>query len=39
MLLGFFQATVETTITATALVSIGDYFNDSFKVLKPKDEP
>jgi hypothetical protein len=34
MLLGFFLATVETSITATALVSIGEYFNDSFTVLK-----
>lgn len=34
MCLGLFLATIETSITATALVSIGHHFNDSVTVLK-----
>lgn len=33
--LGLFLATVESSITATALVSIGEYFDDSFTVCLP----
>lgn len=32
LFLGLFLATVESSITATALVSIGEYFDDSFAV-------
>lgn len=32
MCLGLFLSTVETSITATALVSIGHYFNNSIMV-------
>lgn len=32
MCLGLFLTMVETTITATALISIGNYFNESLKV-------